>query len=158
MRPARTVGNWQLPIRRTIGNWNSPPRRLLGEWQTEVVALTPADVTAFLARHPDTRRDVFVFESEVFFTGYNRDDTSYKIPGAGLSVPDSVFGNVLIFPDAAGRLHYTGNVPADIAAETNKPPFESPAGQTPLDTLISAAPWIVAAVVGLSLFNTARRR
>jgi len=160
MRPARTLESWNLPIRRTVGNWNTPPRRLLADatWQTQVTALTDADIAAFLDRHPDVKRDVLIFETEVFFSGYSRDDPSYQIPAAGISVPDSVFGNVLIFPDAGGALRYTGNVPADIGAQVNKPAYESPGGPTPLESIAAAVPWIVAAVVGLSLLNAGRRR
>lgn len=52
----------------------------------------------------------------------------YPISPWGLSVTDREYGNVVVFPNAAGTLYWTGDVPSEIAQEINKGAYQSPVG------------------------------
>jgi hypothetical protein len=54
------------------------------------------------------------------------DFANLPIPPAGRIVRDDKYGNVLIFPDASGKLHYTADVSDQIATQVNLPPYYSP--------------------------------
>lgn len=144
------MNNSHLPIRR---------RGLGDNWQTQVIGLDAAQTARFLSRHPDIRPRIQLFEQEVRNYGYQQGvTTNYAIPEYGIGVPDAEFANVIIFPDANGRLIYTGNVPDNIAGVTNKPPYQSPLGDdpNPLLPLLNAIPWIIGGLLGLSLLQTFR--
>jgi hypothetical protein len=157
-RRSGNLNNWNLPVRRTMGNYNLPARRALGDWKDLVVSLTPAEVSEFLRRHPDVAERIQIFQEQIRSTGgYQQGNTIYAIPEYGFSVSDAVFGNVAIFPDAAGQIRFTGHVPDDIAVEVNKPPYTSPTGgPDTLDALLAAVPWIVGGLLGLMALNAVR--
>lgn len=90
----------------------------------------------FLDRHPDVNDLVLLHESifspiggDATWSQLAGDYSAYghelPIPPRGLAIQDSEFGNVVIFPDAEGVLHYSGDVPADIAAQVQRPVFKS---------------------------------
>lgn len=129
-------------------------------------ALSPGQITDFLSRHPGTRSKVILFEGQVeaqrFIGGsYRQGDSGYAIPQYGIAVDDSVYGNVVIFPDADGDLRYTGNVPAGVAGQTNMPAYVPPPGPSPFagwETLAAAVPWVIGGVLALTAFNALRSR
>jgi len=141
-------------------NSHLPNRRLLGDVRTpRPFRLDTAEVIAFLARHPNIRTRVETFERQVAAGGYIQGSSQYEIPSYGIAVPDQQLLNVTIFPNAHGQLLYSGNVPDDVAAQIELPPFESPRGDDdPLSQLLALAPWVVGGIVGLLLLNTFRSR
>ena len=53
------------------------------------------------------------------------------IPTKGLAFQDDKFGVVVVFPDAKGELYFSGEgSPAFLDSDVNKPPYESPSGNT----------------------------
>lgn len=53
------------------------------------------------------------------------------IPTKGRALNDDKFGVVVVFPDAKGTLHFSSNVAPEILnSDINKPPYESPSGNT----------------------------
>jgi hypothetical protein len=142
-----------------MNNSHLPNRRLLGDWRSEAFTLNSAEVSGFLSRHPDIKAKVQLFQQEVVNYGYQQGvSMNYAIPEWGIAVPDSEFRNVAIFPDAAGQLVFTGNIPDDISLQVNKPPYISPSGNNPdpLGEILAAIPWIVGGLIGLSFLQTFR--
>lgn len=144
-----------------MNNSHLPNRRLtLGDWQDAVIDLDldAFQLQDFLARHPEVKPTVDLFERQVAARGYRQTNrTGYAIDQDGLSVSDNYFGYVTIFPDANGVLQYTARVTRDVADQMNKgtyvpPPFQS----TPLpwDGLLKAVPWLIGGLIVLSALNT----
>lgn len=159
-RNGRGFADLNLPRRQgsTLGNWNLPNRRTtLGDVGPDpYIGLTAADIAAFLDRHPREAAIVRAFETQVSTWGYREADR-YPIPRFGMAVPDSVFRNVVIFPDVEGTLRFSGNVSDTVAEQINKPAYESPAGEQPLDKLLAAVPWIIGGYVALQLLGLWRK-
>lgn len=96
------------------------------------MTLTVQQVADFLSRHADTHAVVAEFEDQVRTHGYTAQsgDSWYQwwtwaIKEDGIVVPDSLYGNVLILPNAKGLLIYTGSVSSVIAIQVNKPEFHT---------------------------------
>jgi hypothetical protein len=93
--------------------------------------LTALEVTSFLIRHPVVAARVAYssalsqFDCDQVYDSWISDDLRDRlypgvIPRQGIAVSDSVFGNVIVFPDAECNFRYTGyvtDVPADIYDE-----------------------------------------
>ena len=129
-------------------------------------SLTPAEVSDLLNRIPDLQRRVLLherlFESgtwdQIKLNSLDHHDR-LPIPPRGLAVRDDKYGTVVVFPDAAGQLHFSGDVTAASVDALNKPRFASPTGNTmeqfladvraSLGTLVAGAVilWIVYLVV-----------
>jgi hypothetical protein len=103
--------------------------------------LTPAEVTDLLNRHFDLAGRVLQFKRIVDsgqWDQWKQNEPSWfwgivydlPIPTRGLALIDDRYGNVVVFPDAAGTLHYTGSVNMGVATQINLPPFQSPTGNT----------------------------
>lgn len=193
------MGGYNRPVRRYyLEGYNRPVMRyFLGD---SAAAVTPYDlndwsVEDFLSRHPDTMALTNQFDAIVMAHGYKgqtennnpnltwlqsllgfKPGTDYPIAEWGISVPDPVYGNVVIFPDASGQLHYSAGVSNQLAANINAPPIESPSGnpqsindflhmlQAALDkagkSISSAVPYLVVGgviVVGALLFGGNRK-
>jgi hypothetical protein len=97
------------------------------------------EVNDFQVRNTDINALIKQFEYLVANYGYDQitGQTAYpalewnstlQIPPQGLIVADASYGNVLVAPDASGILHYDANVPAGVATQIQKPPYQSPPG------------------------------
>jgi hypothetical protein len=100
--------------------------------------LTTTEVLGLLARHFDLAAKVALHKKIVADGNWTQriNDISVTVAGAlpippwGLHVRDDVYGDVVIFPDTRGDLHYNGWVSADVAAAADNPTFHSPSGNT----------------------------
>jgi len=103
--------------------------------------LNDSQIADFLSRHPTTALQVAATETAIATVGYdqiNSPPSWYEfdvnlglIPTWGVSVNDSVYGNVIIFPGADGTMYYNGFVPAGIDTTVNNPAFVSPNATPP---------------------------
>lgn len=106
--------------------------------------LTTAEVSELLSRNYDLARRVSEHKIIVAQGGWSQVTTaggwlsgllSYPIPPGGLAVHDDKFGAVIVFPDAAGALHFNADVASSAVNAVNLPPYESPTGNTMTQTL-----------------------
>lgn len=76
------------------------------------------------------------------------------IPAKGLIFSDAQFGVLVIFPDAAGALHFSADAAADLlASDITKPPFQSPSGNTLTQFLTDLQKGFAGIVTGLLLIG-----
>lgn len=107
--------------------------------------LQPAEVEDLLSRQFDLNAKVLTFqrivdsgqwdqvrqnEAQWSWSAWGTVVVDLPIPTRGLAVPDEKFGLVVVFPDAAGKLHYSADVAPAVGAAINQPPFQSPSGNT----------------------------
>jgi hypothetical protein len=131
------------------------------------VTLSDWQIAGFLARHP-------VVAARVTYHALNQhaycdpgwwrlgtewERRTFGIPVYGISVDDTVFDRVFIFPDADCDLHYSGVTGSyggssadDIGEQTNKPPYVPPPhDRGPFDDLATAAVWLGVGLVAITL-------
>lgn len=95
--------------------------------------LSNYEVESFLSRHTEIRRAVAEHEAEFGYNGWRQYDQILAtqeegwlpIPPRGLATADTSFGNVVVFPDAKGILHYVATDNRALIAEVNKPAYQS---------------------------------
>ncbi len=164
---------------RALGGFNSPIYRrkgLAGLGEEASFPMRDDQIEQFLSRHPGTRSTVQEFLNQVAEFGYVQGGMvpghpggilagpqAYAIPAYGISVGDSAFGNVVIFPGADGTLFFTAGVRDTIARQTNLPPFISQPAPSGLDfeawqTLLKYGPYILGIGGALWLFSLLPRR
>lgn len=117
--------------------------------------LTAAEISDLLDRSPDLAARVSTHNALIKpqWDQGSMQEWNLPIPTRGYSLTDSKYGQVIVFPDAKGNLHFNGFVGGTVGAEIDKPVFESPSGntieqylsdfqkgiQTTLGTIVSAA-------------------
>lgn len=89
-------------------------------------ALSNVEIFDLLSRDRELQALVNAHELAVRNRGWVQGVTDYGIPAWGVATLDVVYGNTVVFPDAAGRLWFVANVPDQIAAAVAAPAYESP--------------------------------
>lgn len=98
--------------------------------------LQPAEISDLLNRHFDLQQQVSRHRSIVASGSWDQirmNESVFAglpIPTKGRLVRDDKYGNVVVFPDAGGNLHYSADVPSENLGDITKPPFHSPTGNT----------------------------
>lgn len=139
----------------------------LGLGQVSGRELTSWEVAQFLARHPIVAGKVLAHNELAAVSECSNITTPWSIwdplaiggpiPGSGLSVEDSAFGLVVVFPDASCELHYSAVEAGGVleAGELEQPVYSSPpAPGSPLEDL-STGLKDIAWIVGLGLIGLA---
>jgi hypothetical protein len=129
--------------------------------------LTDSEVNAFLLRHPVTAATVAATLALLKTGAYDFDNSGWNtnppgvLPPWGMSVPDSVFTNVVLFPGQDAKIYYSGHVPAWRLGDINKAPYEPPPhDRGPFDDLKDlgkTALLVGGLVIGAYVVNSFRR-
>lgn len=138
--------------------------------------LTPDEQNSFLEAHPLTAARVLAFNLAVDALGFDQVYTPpswYQfdvpiIPPSGLCVSDATYGNVLVAPNAQGKLYYNGFVGAGPCAAAEKvlndgeyvSPSPAPGGPDWLDNLqqgVGLAWLLILGFGGLYAYNTFKK-
>lgn len=124
--------------------------------------LTASEIDDLLARQFGLYAKVLAHQKIVHDGNWHQGaqvEWNLPIPTRGVAVLDDAYGQVVVFPDASGVLHYNAFV-ADAstapgvqpASEIGKPQFDSPTGNT-LDQILSDLKRTAAGVALLAVLS-----
>jgi hypothetical protein len=129
----------------------------LGQAPYQSRELSSGEINSFLFRHLTVYAKIEEFTAFVAVTGYSQDSSTWLnwfqsnmpgfIPGYGMEVDDAQLGQVFIFPDASGTLHYTVST-APVGDINNPLPAAQPFAGNWYDGLVTLAEVAVLGYVG----------